>query len=83
MFKLPPQFGQCSMSMSKTRLSVCALYPSGTIARENCADYFHGVSSCVLARFQERPTSGAAADIGFDVTSKAFLVRSRSEANLY
>ena len=24
MFKLPPQFGQCSMSMSKTRLSSLA-----------------------------------------------------------
>ena len=68
----------------RTLCRVCVLYPTRrTIAGENCDDRFHGVSSCCMARFEEQPTSGASADIDFDATSKAFLVRSRSEANLY
>ena len=42
-----------------------------SLAYKNCADCFHDVSSCCGARFEERATSGAAADIGFGVSSKA------------
>jgi hypothetical protein len=46
LFKLPPQFGQCSMSMSKTRLSSLAQLrragaPCGSAVHALCKR-FHG-----------------------------------------